>query len=57
MNAMSPSTAKTVKQWRVVGYDGFDSLEFSEGPVQEFGDNEVLVKSEFTNDDDLTKKC
>lgn len=47
---------KTTKEWRVVGYNGFDSLEFSEAPVPEFGDHEVLVKSEFTNNN-RTKKC
>lgn len=53
---MSQLNMRTVKQWRVSGYDGFDSLEFSEASVPEFGDKEVLVKSEFIIDD-LTKKC
>lgn len=46
--AMSQSIPKTTKQWRVVGHNGFDSLEYSEQPVPELGDNQVLVKSKFS---------
>lgn len=46
--AMSQSIPKTTKQWRVVGYNGFDSLEYSEQPIPELGDNQVLVKSKFS---------
>lgn len=45
--AMSQSIPKTTKQWRVVGHNGFDSLEYSEQPIPELGDNQVLIKSEF----------
>ncbi|KAL1956440.1 hypothetical protein VTO42DRAFT_7327 [Malbranchea cinnamomea] len=41
---MAESIPKTTKQWNVVGYNGFDSLKFSEQPVPELGDNQVLVK-------------
>ncbi|KAH6973082.1 hypothetical protein BKA56DRAFT_593252 [Ilyonectria sp. MPI-CAGE-AT-0026] len=41
---MSQSIPKTTKQWRVVGHNGFDSLEYSEQPILEVGDNQVLVK-------------
>ena len=37
---------QTTKLWRVTGYEGFDSLKFSEEPIPEIRDNEVLVKSE-----------
>jgi NADPH:quinone reductase-like Zn-dependent oxidoreductase len=34
-----------MKQWVVVDKEnGFDSLNFKEGPVPKCGDNEVLVK-------------
>lgn len=39
---------KTVKQWNVTGKDGFESLKFSEQPVPELGDSQVLVKSKST---------
>jgi hypothetical protein len=29
----------------VIGHDSFDSLQYTERPVSELGDNEVLVKS------------
>lgn len=35
---------KTVKQWQVAEYNGFEGLKFSEQPLPEVGDNEVLVK-------------
>jgi hypothetical protein len=38
---------ETTKQWTVVGQDGLESLKYSEGPVPELGDNQVLVKSMF----------
>ncbi|KAL6828684.1 hypothetical protein V8C40DRAFT_196433 [Trichoderma camerunense] len=37
---------KTVKQWQVAEYNGFEGLKFSEQPLPEVGDNEVLVKLE-----------
>ena len=43
---MGDTIPKTTKLWRVTGYDGFDSLKFTEEPVPELGDSEVLVKSE-----------
>ena len=45
---MSQSIPKTVKQWNVVGKDGFDSLKLSEQPLADLGDNQVLVKRKFT---------
>lgn len=42
---MAEPIPKTSKQWRVTGYDGFDSLKFSEEAIPTIGDNEVLVKS------------
>ncbi|CAM1505184.1 Fc.00g108210.m01.CDS01 [Cosmosporella sp. VM-42] len=41
---MSQSIPQTVKQWNVVGKDGFDSLKLTEQPLPELGDNQVLVK-------------
>ncbi|KAH8901089.1 putative alcohol dehydrogenase [Thozetella sp. PMI_491] len=35
---------KSTKQWNVVGYEGLDSLKYTEQPVPELGDNQVLVK-------------
>ncbi|KAF9889331.1 hypothetical protein FE257_007441 [Aspergillus nanangensis] len=32
------------KQWTITGHNGFDSLKYSEAPVPELGDNQVLVK-------------
>ena len=37
---------KTAKQWSVAGKEGFSSLKYSEKPVPELGDSEVLVQSE-----------
>ncbi|KAF5516046.1 Zinc-type alcohol dehydrogenase-like protein [Colletotrichum siamense] len=41
---MSQSLPKTTKQWNVVDEGGLASLRFSEQPVPDLGDNEVLVK-------------
>ncbi|KJZ74951.1 hypothetical protein HIM_05682 [Hirsutella minnesotensis 3608] len=44
---MTTDIPKTVKQWNVTKPDGslgFDALKFSEQPVPELGDSEVLVK-------------
>jgi hypothetical protein len=35
------------KQWTVDGFDGVDSLSYSEQPIPELADNQVLVKREF----------
>lgn len=42
---MAQSVPKTTKQWNIIGLDGFDSLAYSEQPVPELGDNQVMVKS------------
>lgn len=42
---MDEAVPATTKTWRVTGYDGFDSLKFSEEPLPKVGDNEVLVRS------------
>ncbi|WYZ39754.1 hypothetical protein EsH8_IV_000095 [Colletotrichum jinshuiense] len=41
---MAQAIPKTVKQWSVIGQDGFDSLKFTEQEVPEIGDNQALVK-------------
>ncbi|KAI1361805.1 putative alcohol dehydrogenase [Xylaria arbuscula] len=41
---MASSIPKTTSQWNVVGAEGTASLELSEQPVPEIGDNQVLVK-------------
>ncbi|KAI1657804.1 putative alcohol dehydrogenase [Daldinia decipiens] len=41
---MAQPVLKTAKQWNVVGYDGLESLKYSEQPVPELGDTEVLVR-------------
>jgi len=41
---MAQDIPKTTKQWKVKGTSGFDDLEFSEAPVPELGDSQVLVK-------------
>lgn len=38
------SIPKTTKQWNVAGHDGVESLEFTEQPVPQLGDNQVLVR-------------
>lgn len=43
---MAQSIPKSTKQWNVIGQDGFDSLKYTEQPVPELGDSQVLVKSE-----------
>ena len=42
---MAQSIPKTTKQWSIIGQDGFDSLKYTEQPVPDLGDNQVLVKS------------
>jgi len=42
-----PSLPKAAKQWNVKGFDGPESLVFSEQPVPEIGDTQVLVKSKY----------
>lgn len=41
----SEQIPKTVKQWNIEKFDNFDGLKFSEQPLPELGDSEVLVKS------------
>ncbi|GKT49797.1 zinc-type alcohol dehydrogenase-like protein [Colletotrichum spaethianum] len=41
---MAPSIPSSIKQWNVVGQEGFQSLEFSERELPEIGDSQVLVK-------------
>ncbi|KAK2733722.1 hypothetical protein FQN55_003177 [Onygenales sp. PD_40] len=41
---MTSPIPKTTKQWKLVGQDGFDGLKYTEEPVAELGDNQVLVK-------------
>ena len=41
---MAAEIPKTIKQWNVTGKSFVDSLEFSEQPVPEIGDTQVLVK-------------
>lgn len=43
----SIAVPQTVKQWNVVSHNGFDGLKFSEQPLPELGDSQVLVKSEY----------
>jgi hypothetical protein len=42
----SIAVPQTVKQWNVVSHNGFDGLKFSEQPLPELGDSQVLVKRE-----------
>ncbi|KAL7792453.1 hypothetical protein V8C37DRAFT_380357 [Trichoderma ceciliae] len=42
----STQIPQTVKQWNVAAFTGFDGLEFSERPLPEVGDSQVLVKLE-----------
>ncbi|KAL9485238.1 hypothetical protein ACSS6W_004027 [Trichoderma asperelloides] len=42
----SEQIPKTVKQWNVEKFGGFNGLTFSEQPLPELSDNEVLVKLE-----------
>ncbi|RYP52448.1 hypothetical protein DL768_002371 [Monosporascus sp. mg162] len=35
---------KTAKQWNVTGLNGLDSLRYTEQPIHELSDNQVLVK-------------
>ncbi|KAI0384082.1 zinc-binding dehydrogenase [Hypomontagnella monticulosa] len=41
---MAQSIPQTARQWNVVGHDGVDALKFTEQPVPQLGDNQVLVK-------------
>ncbi|KAI1766630.1 zinc-binding dehydrogenase [Hypoxylon sp. FL1150] len=41
---MASSIPKSAHQWNVAGEDGIDTLKYSEQPVPDLGDNEVLVK-------------
>ncbi|KAE9380804.1 putative alcohol dehydrogenase [Stipitochalara longipes BDJ] len=38
------AVSKTAKQWNVTGFEGPESLVFSEQPVPDIGDTQVLVK-------------
>lgn len=49
---MTEEVPKTIKVWRVTGYDGLDSLKYNEEPVPEIGDSQVLVKSKSTPNED-----
>lgn len=40
----SEQIPKTVKQWNIEKFGGFDGLKFSEQALPELGDGEVLVK-------------
>ncbi|KAM5341771.1 hypothetical protein ACJ41O_014802 [Fusarium nematophilum] len=50
---MSLSIPKTSKGWNLTGFDGLSSLKYSETPIPELGDNQVLVKSASINYRDL----
>ncbi|KAK5954795.1 hypothetical protein OHC33_004521 [Knufia fluminis] len=41
---MAQPLPKTTQQWNVTGFNGLESLTFSEQPVPELGDTQVLVK-------------
>ncbi|KAH6606886.1 alcohol dehydrogenase [Trichoderma cornu-damae] len=43
----STQIPQTVKQWNVVAFDGFDGLKFSEQPLPEIGDSQVLVYCQY----------
>jgi hypothetical protein len=45
---MAQPIPKTSKQWSVVQQNGFDGLHYSEQPIPELGDSQVLVKSMYT---------
>ncbi|KAL6693118.1 NAD(P)-binding protein [Trichoderma pleuroticola] len=44
---MALSIPKSVHQWNVGAGEGFDALHYSEQPLPELGDSQVLVKCEF----------
>jgi hypothetical protein len=44
---MTETLPTTTGQWSLTGADGAASLTYSEQPVPELGDHDVLVKSEF----------
>ncbi|KAK2011695.1 zinc-binding dehydrogenase [Colletotrichum eremochloae] len=41
---MASPIPSTIRQWNVVGQEGFQSLRFSEQMLPEFGDSQVLVR-------------
>lgn len=43
--SMDEQIPKTARLWRLSGWTGLDCLKFSEEPVPELGDHEVLVQS------------
>lgn len=45
---MAQSIPKIAKQWIVTASDGFDSLQYTEQPLAQLGDNQVLVKRMFS---------
>lgn len=45
---MSQQIPQTVRQWNVMEGNSFDALKLSEQPLEEVGDNQVLVKSKPT---------
>lgn len=47
---MAHAIPRTTKQWKVAGVEGIKSLEFSEQPIPQLGDSQVLVKSTFQHD-------
>lgn len=44
------SIPKLVHQWTVSDGAGFDALHYSEQPLPELGDSQVLVKCEFDSE-------
>lgn len=42
---MAQSLPETTQQWNVTGFNGLESLKFSEQPIPELGDTQVLVRS------------
>ncbi|KAM0328875.1 hypothetical protein ACHAQA_005291 [Verticillium albo-atrum] len=44
ISCASQELPKTIKQWTITGTTGFDSLEFSEVPLPEYGEGQILVK-------------
>ena len=45
---MAEPIPRTTSQWNVVGTEGVASLQLSEQAVPELGDNQVLVKREYS---------
>ena len=52
---MTQQVPLTTKQWNVSGTSGFDALKFSEQPVPQLGDSEVLVKCMYQIQHNLKK--